>query len=194
MRAIVLGPPGAGVMTQTRLLAGALGLSAVSVDDFLRLHISRGTPLGDLAKRSMGHGGPVSENILHAVARDGLARTDTSLGWVLAGYPRTAQQLSLLLNWTRDCGQTIDVALVLGVGEREVLRRLLPGTRPCESEHLEAWVRNSYQRFSDSLPLLMATLKDHGLLQVVDGHGHVHQVATRCLTLARQVVRARALG
>lgn len=190
----MLGPPQAGKTTQARLLAEALDLPTVIVGELLARHVRSGTPLGERVDECTQHGLPVPDETMHEIARDGLASVDSRHGWVLVGYPRTAQQLLSLREWSTDCGQTLDIAIVLGVTEREVLRRLLPGTRPCESEHLEAWVRNSYQRFSDSLPLLMATLKDHGLLQVVDGHGHVHQVATRCLTLARQVVRARALG
>jgi adenylate kinase len=50
MIVIVLGPPGAGKGTQCVGLAARLGVPHVSTGDLLREAISRGTPLGELAR------------------------------------------------------------------------------------------------------------------------------------------------
>ena len=110
---MILGPPGAGKATQARLLASALGLPAFTVDCLVQAHVMRGTPLGQRAATCLQERKPIPDDTLHAIVRDGLCTGGARHGWILVGYPRTAEQLSNLYDWCANCGQTLDLAVLL---------------------------------------------------------------------------------
>ena len=192
MRIMILGPPRAGKATQSRMLSSALCLSAVSVDALVQDHTARRTPLGQRAARSIDLHEPIPHPTLHAIVLDGLTRAKSRHGWILSGYPHTAQQFSDLRDWCANCGQTLDLAIVLGVSERESLRRLCTASKPPTPESAEVEVRSTYTAFNDFMRPLMASLDSMRILRVVDGEGEVEEVHRRCLAVAVAAVKARA--
>ena len=49
-----MGPPGAGKGTQAKVVAGRLGIPAVSTGDIFRANVSEGTPLVSVTRSSRG--------------------------------------------------------------------------------------------------------------------------------------------
>lgn len=130
MRAVLVGPPGAGKGTQAQILAEELTIPKVSTGDIFRANVSGGTELGKKAKEFMDRGDLVPDEVTNAMVKDRLAQEDTAGGFLLDGFPRNVPQAETLKGMLADLGTSLDVVLELKVDEDEVVKRL-SGRRSC---------------------------------------------------------------
>jgi adenylate kinase len=131
VRAILIGPPGAGKGTQAEFIAAHFGIPKISTGDIFRSNVSGGTDLGKLAKKYMDAGDLVPDEVTNAMVRDRLGEPDASEGFLLDGFPRTVQQAYELDGILSDLGTQLDAVLELDVDDDEVVRRL-SGRRTCK--------------------------------------------------------------
>lgn len=130
MRAVLVGPPGAGKGTQAQILAEELSIPKVSTGDIFRANVSGGTELGKKAKEFMDRGDLVPDEVTNAMVRDRLAQDDAAGGFLLDGFPRNVPQAETLKGMLSGLGTNLDVVLELRVDEEEVVKRL-SGRRSC---------------------------------------------------------------
>jgi adenylate kinase len=127
---VVLGPPGAGKGTQAARLSQRLEVPHIATGDILREAVAQGTELGRQAQDYMDRGDLVPDELVIAIVRERLARTDCAGGFVLDGFPRTVPQAQALDEVMCELGRGPLKVLNLEVGEGEILRRL-SGRRTC---------------------------------------------------------------
>ena len=130
MRAVLVGPPGAGKGTKAQILAEELSIPKVSTGDIFRANVSGGTELGKKAKEFMDRGDLVPDEVTNAMVKDRLAQSDAVEGFLLDGFPRNVPQAETLRTILADLDTSLDVVLELKVDEEEVVRRL-SGRRSC---------------------------------------------------------------
>jgi adenylate kinase len=126
---VMIGPPGAGKGTQSRLLSERYHYPQISTGDILREMAQADTPLGREIKATLALGKLVSDEILAEVI---LARTslpDCENGYILDGYPRTVNQAHLLEDLAEK--QDKEVFLVRIVVNEELLFKRLTGRWTC---------------------------------------------------------------
>lgn len=180
MRLLIMGPQGVGKGTQAALLAEHYGIPAISTGDIFRANIRNETPLGLQVKEILASGGYVSDEITNAIVADRLAEDDCSTGFLLDGYPRTADQVSALDAMLAGRGSELDAVLELTVDEDEVVDRIVK--RAAESGRADdtADVAREriaiYRRETEPLATVYA---DRGLLVQVDGMGEIGEVTDR---------------
>src|SRR6476469_4434548 len=92
MKALIVGPQGAGKGTQATLLAKNLGVPHISTGDIFRANVDAGTELGLMAKTYMDAGELVSDEVTSAMVADRLSQPDALAGFLLDGFPRTVTQ------------------------------------------------------------------------------------------------------
>jgi adenylate kinase len=124
VRVVLLGPPGAGKGTQAQIIAGRLGVPAISTGDIFRANVSGQTDLGKQAKVYMDAGDLVPDEITVAMVKDRLAEPDAKGGFLLDGFPRTIAQAEQLRDSLRELGNALDCVLEMVVEEDELVRRL----------------------------------------------------------------------
>jgi len=135
---VLLGAPGAGKGTQSKILARQYGIPQISTGDLLRDNVVRGTELGKVAKSVLEKGGLVADSLVEEMLEERI-RTggDTRRGFILDGFPRTLVQAEwldkFLAGWTAEVapGQALTpVVINVAVGYNQLLRRLT-GRRSC---------------------------------------------------------------
>ena len=205
MRAIFLGPPGAGKGTQARQLAETWSVAHVATGDMLREALAQGTPLGLEARRYMDSGGLVPDEVVIGLVADRLTRPDARGGFVLDGFPRTAAQAEALDRLLAARGLGLDRVIFLDVTRPELLRRLT-GRRVCRTcgatyhlisapprtagrcdacggelyqreDDAEAAVARRLDVYQSQTAPLLAYYRSRGQLACVPGEGTVEQVA-----------------
>lgn len=120
MKAILLGPPGAGKGTQAQFICQAHGIPQISTGDMLRGAIAADTPVGRAAKAVMDAGELVSDAVILSLVKERLARPDCAPGFLFDGFPRTIPQAEALA----DAGVTIEFVVEIAVNDAEVVRRI----------------------------------------------------------------------
>lgn len=129
LRAILLGPPGAGKGTQAERVATAYGVPHVSTGDIFRRHVRDGTELGRRSRSYLESGELVPDDLVIGMVADRLAQPDAD-GFVLDGFPRTVPQAQALEELLDGEQRPLDVVLRLAIGEAEIVRRIT-GRRVC---------------------------------------------------------------
>ena len=89
MRAVLLGPPGAGKGTQAVKLVKKYGVPQISTGDIFRKNIKEGTELGRKAQEYMNSGQLVPDELVVDLVKDRLMQEDCANGYLLDGFPRT---------------------------------------------------------------------------------------------------------
>jgi len=93
---IFLGPPGSGKGTQSKRIAGNLGIAHISTGDMLRNAVLKETPAGLKAKSFMGKGQLVPDSIINNILEERLEQDDCKKGFILDGFPRNLSQAERL--------------------------------------------------------------------------------------------------
>src|ERR1700733_9868273 len=96
VRAVLVGPPGAGKGTQAERLAERLDVPHISTGDLFRANLAQQTALGVEAKRYMDAGDLVPDSVTVEMVRARLGDDDAIKGFLLDGFPRTISQADSL--------------------------------------------------------------------------------------------------
>jgi adenylate kinase len=132
MRAVLMGPPGAGKGTQAQVLAQGAQVPQIATGDILRRAREEGTPLGRTAQSYMDKGELVPDDVMIGIIEERLRQDDAKAGFLLDGFPRTVPQAEALDRLLQQLGMPLDAVLLLEVPEDAIVRRL-SGRRTCPS-------------------------------------------------------------
>jgi adenylate kinase len=127
---ILLGPPGAGKGTQAERLREDFTLPHISTGDMLRAEVTQGSDLGRQAKRYMDAGDLVPDEVIISMIIKRVEGPDAAEGFLLDGFPRNEQQADALAEALTGLGRRLSAALLIEVGDDELVRRLA-GRRVC---------------------------------------------------------------
>jgi adenylate kinase len=128
---ILLGPPGAGKGTQSKLLSERFSVPQISTGDILRENVRESTPLGDKAKDYMDRGALVPDELVVEMVSERLKGDDCSGGFILDGFPRNIEQAGALEMTLAQDEKKIDHVIGIEVGKAELIKRLA-GRRVCK--------------------------------------------------------------
>jgi adenylate kinase len=131
MRAVLLGPPGAGKGTQAVKLVEKYGIPQISTGDIFRKNIKEGTELGKKAQDYMNKGLLVPDELVVDLVKDRLMQDDCANGYLLDGFPRTIYQAEQLDKFLAENGQKLDAVINFEVGHDALISRLT-GRRICK--------------------------------------------------------------
>lgn len=118
---ILCGAPGSGKGSQCERLVGELGYVHLSTGDMLRAAVKAQTELGKKAESYMNNGKLVPDELVINLVMEKLFDPETlQRGWILDGFPRTAEQAQAL----KEAGCQPDKVLLLDVPDELLLTRI----------------------------------------------------------------------
>ena len=132
---ILLGPPGSGKGTQGKILQEDFHLPYYATGDILRAAVKQGTEVGRRAKEYMDRGDLVPDEVIIGVIAERIAGHEAEDGFILDGFPRTVGQAEALEDRMDELAKRLTAALLIEVGDDEVVRRL-GGRRTCPNGHV----------------------------------------------------------
>ena len=188
MRIVLLGPPGAGKGTQAQIIAGQLGVPAISTGDIFRTNVSGQTELGLKAKVYMDAGDLVPDEVTVAMVKDRLAEPDAKTGFLLDGFPRTISQAEQLRGSLEELGNRLDRVVELVVEEEELVRRLSGRRMLVDGEWVQRdddkpeTVRHRLEVYREQTAPLSGFYEGEGLLSQIDAIGSIEEVTARVMT------------
>ena len=179
-RFLLIGPPGAGKGTQAARLAESYGIPAISTGDIFRFNVKNETELGKLAKSFMDRGEYVPDSVTNDLVRDRLNMDDAAAGFLIDGYPRTADQVSELDSILEEHDKSLDAVILLTADTDEIVRRLL--NRAIEqgrADDTEDVIRRRLEVYEAETAPLTSVYASRGLVIMVDGLGAIDEVTDR---------------
>jgi len=128
---ILLGAPGAGKSTQSRMLRGRFPIYVLATGQLLRDELSKGTALGLLADSYFQRGALLPDDVMIAIITERLSKLPAEQGFLLDGFPRTLVQAEALESLLQRLNRPLTAVISLSLSDNEVVRRL-GGRRMCE--------------------------------------------------------------
>ncbi len=137
MRLILLGAPGAGKGTVSKVLTDLDGSVQISTGDILRGAVSAGTELGKTAKGYMNRGELVPDELILGIMEQRLLEKDCANGFLLDGFPRNIAQADALGAMLEKLEIELDMVVELQVPREEIVARLT-SRRTCSNATCQA--------------------------------------------------------
>jgi adenylate kinase len=187
VRVVLLGPPGAGKGTQAQIIAGQLGVPAISTGDIFRANVSGQTELGVQVKAYLDAGDLVPDAITVAMVKARLAEPDAKAGFLLDGFPRSIPQAEQLRESLAELGHGLDRVLELVVDEDELVRRLsgrrmlVDGEMVQREDDKPETVRHRLQVYREQTEPLSGFYDSADLLSRIDAIGEIEEVTARAM-------------
>ena len=180
MKLLLIGPPGAGKGTQASKLSEVFAIPAISTGDIFRANVKNETPLGLEAKSYMDRGAYVPDDLTNKLVRDRLQNPDCANGFLLDGYPRTADQVEELDSILKESASSLDAVIQLTADTDEVVRRLAKrAIEQGRSDDTEEVIRKRLEVYEEQTAPLISVYAARGLLIMVDGLGQIEEVTAR---------------
>ena len=179
-RLLLIGTPGAGKGTQAQRLSETFGIPAISTGDIFRHNVKNETELGKQAKAFMDRGEYVPDSLTNDLVRDRLSQADAADGFLLDGYPRTADQVTELDDILAEKAQHLDAVVMLSADVDEVVRRLLNrAVEQGRADDTEEVIRHRLDVYEEQTAPLISVYAARDLVITVDGLGEVADVTNR---------------
>lgn len=181
-RLLLIGPPGAGKGTQAVALANRYEIPAISTGDIFRENVANETELGKQAKAFMDRGEYVPDSLTNALVRDRLSQPDASRGFLLDGYPRTADQTVELDSILMEQGHKLDAVVQLTADSEELIRRLLGrAAEQGRADDNADVIRRRLAVYEEQTAPLTDIYAARGLVLMINGLGEITEVTERIL-------------
>ena len=130
MRLLVMGPPGSGKGTQSKLITEKYHIPHISTGDMFRSAIRAKTPLGLEAKSYIDKGLYCPDDLTIKLIRERISQPDCKRGFLLDGFPRTLPQAVALNKALAEQDTALSHVLKLDIDSYMIVKRL-SGRRIC---------------------------------------------------------------
>lgn len=124
MRLLLLGAPGVGKGTQSKLLVEKFKIPQISTGDMLREAIKANSSLGIKAKSFMDKGSLVPDDVIIDLAAERIRASDCTNGFILDGFPRTIAQAEALDRLLAEKHISLDHVIEITVSQTNLVERL----------------------------------------------------------------------
>ena len=208
MNIIILGVPGSGKGTQSKILEKKFNLKQLSTGEMLRNEVTSGSELGNRVRKRIHSGRLVSDEIIINIISKRLDEKKMSKGVIFDGFPRTVPQAEALTDLLVEKNLFIDYVFELIVDDDSIIERVI-GRYSCKecgigyhekfekpklegtcdkcgnhdfvrrNDDTEDTVRDRLKQYHHQTAPIIAYYSDAGLLTRVNGMTGINEVTDK---------------
>ena len=208
MNIIILGVPGSGKGTQSKILKKKFSLKQLSTGEMLRNEVTSGSELGNRVRKRIHSGRLVSDEIMINIISKRLDEKKMSKGVIFDGFPRTVPQAEALTDLLVEKSLFIDYVFELIVDDDSIIERVI-GRYSCKecgigyhekfekpklegtcdecgnhdfvrrNDDTEDTVRDRLKQYHHQTAPIIAYYSDAGLLTRVNGMTGINEVTDK---------------
>lgn len=176
MNIVILGRPGAGKGTQSKLIEQRFGLSHLSTGDLLRSAKDQDTPLARKISARIDRGNFVSDELIMSLVEAEI-RQGQQVGYIFDGIPRNVSQAKLLAHLLGELSCQVDVAIELCVDDKTVRQRLLDRAKlEHRKDDNDETITHRLAVYQVETAPLIQHFQEAGVLSQIDGDGTPERV------------------
>ncbi len=124
MKLVLLGPPGSGKGTQSRVLANKFDIVHISTGALFRENIEDGTDIGKLADEIISAGNLVPDEVTIKMISERIDMDDCKIGFILDGFPRNVAQAEALEKMLEEKNIKLDSFIQMDVDDEQLVKRV----------------------------------------------------------------------
>lgn len=146
---ILIGPPGSGKGTQSKMLSNKLGLIHISTGDLIREEQVKDTKIGKLATQLADNGNYLPDNIVSTMVKQKIIDNPNAPGFIFDGFPRTVDQAKALDDFLISRKSPINKIIMFEISDdiikQRILERAKTENRPDDREEVIQTRINNYK-------------------------------------------------
>ena len=192
---ILLGPPGSGKGTQSKMLRKDHPITHISPGELLREHVKNGTYIGKKVKRYLDAGELVHGDDVMEIVEEQLQANMDGEGFLFDGFPRAITQAEALEVEMKRKKFSLDAVILLDVPEEELTQRLKAraGKEKRADDQDPKKIATRMKIFkNDTLPVANFYAAQKKLYKV-NGLGSVEEIYKRIVAVVEQVLANKKL-
>ncbi|HZK28871.1 MAG TPA: adenylate kinase [Clostridia bacterium] len=124
-RFVLIGAPGSGKGTWSKILSDACSLTHISSGDLFRRELADDSPLGREVRSYVEQGALVPDELTIQLMQNAFAQGVGREGFILDGFPRTMSQAEGLDRILAETGVKLDAVIALDIDEEILIQRTL---------------------------------------------------------------------
>ncbi|KAI4291460.1 adenylate kinase [Pancytospora philotis] len=163
---VIIGLPGSGKGTQSKMVADKYSLVHISSGDLLREQMEKDNALGKEIRRHMEEGILFPDELVNSVFVENVPASD----YILDGYPRKLSQIDTFKN--------VNLVLYLTLSEDEAIERILNRNEGREDDNKDA-VKVRLDAFVKKTQPVIERYREFGILHEIDASGSQEDVFDR---------------
>ena len=188
---ILLGPPGSGKGTQSKLLVEKKNFFQISTGDILRKAVNSGSDEGRTLKKIMDKGDLVPDDMVIKMMLDSVD-LDKEKKIIFDGFPRNISQAKTLEKKLDEISMNIDFVIFLDVKfdilEDRIKKRISEsGDKNKRTDDNEQIAIKRYQTYEKNSKQVIDFYKQLGLLRVVNGEGSISEINSEISALIEAI-------
>lgn len=189
MIVIIIGPPGSGKSSQSKMLATLLKIPSISMGQVMRDIKSKGTIIGREANKYVEEGKLVPSKLMEALTKFRLEEDDCRDGFVLDGTPRRVEEAVILDEYLMRKGKKVDSVILIDLPDDIAVNRILKrkvkskekgGAR--EDDNIQD-IKVRLSEYHNNVEAIKVYYNQKDLLHIIDGKPSIEAIHTHIRSL-----------
>ena len=153
---VLIGAPGSGKGTQTKMLSEYLNLQHITMGDVIRNEVKNKSEIGKKVHKILENGDLLPDEITNQLFMNAISNTLLNRGFISDGFPRTIAQ-AVTLNSLSEKENLILRPIFLEVDYQTIYQRLLIRKRSDDTQEV---IKNRYSIFINEISAILKFYKN----------------------------------